>query len=80
MGRRDSENSFSSGSLLTPMAGMMGTTNITADKGRDLRRYNGMQDGQMDVERRLMDLWPALKECDRERGVYIDSQSHFLYE
>ncbi|OWZ60805.1 hypothetical protein AYX15_06940 [Cryptococcus neoformans] len=71
MGRRDSENSFSSGSLLTPMAGMMGTTNITVDKERDLRRYSGTQDGHMDVERRLMDLWPALKERDREREGFI---------
>lgn len=71
MGRRDSENSFSSGSLLTPMAGIMGTTDITVDKERDLRRYSGTQDGQMDVERRLMDLWPALKERDREREGFI---------
>lgn len=71
MGRRDSENSFSSGPLLTPMAGMMGTTNITVDKERDLRRYSGTQDGHMDVERRLVDLWPALKERDREREGFI---------
>lgn len=55
MGRRESGNSFSSGSLWTPMTGMTSITKITADKERDVRRYSGRQDRQMDVERRPTD-------------------------
>ncbi|XAO27384.1 hypothetical protein I312_106238 [Cryptococcus bacillisporus CA1280] len=70
-GRRESGNSFSGGSLSTPIAGLTHMTNVMAEKERDVRRYSGQHDGQMDVERRLIDLWPGLKERDREREGFI---------
>ncbi|KAE8539232.1 hypothetical protein D1P53_004330 [Cryptococcus gattii VGV] len=68
-GRRESGNSFSGGSL--PITGLTHTTNVMAEKERDVRRYSGEHDGQMDVERRLIDLWPGLKGRDREREGFI---------
>lgn len=68
-GRRESGNSFSGRSL--PIAGLTRTTNVMAEKERDVRRYSGKHDGQVDVERRLIDQWPGLKERDREREGFI---------
>lgn len=54
-----------------PIAGLTRTTNVMAEKERDVRRYSGEHDGQVDVERRLIDQWPGLKERDREREGFI---------
>lgn len=70
-GSCESGNSFSSGSLSRPITGLTHMTNIMAKKERDVRRYSEQHDGQMDVERRLIDLWPGLKERDREREGFI---------
>lgn len=54
--------------------------NVMAEKERDVRRYNGESVEQMDVERRLIDLYPGLKERDRERerGLYIFTEFVFV--
>lgn len=56
---------------MTPVTGLTHMMDVMAEKERDVRRYNGESVEQMDVERRLIDLYPGLKERDREREGFI---------